>query len=55
MCKETELIINPLQKLINKYSYKLWVERNPENLFVSKLGQAAPMIGAAMAEKELIL
>jgi glucokinase len=52
MCKELELVINPLQILVNKYSYKLWSEKNPNSIIVSKLGREAPMIGAGLIYKE---
>ncbi len=51
MCHEDELILKPLQKYINEFSYRIWVEKNPENLFVSNLGSNAPLIGAGLLNK----
>lgn len=52
LCKEFELVINPLLKLVNKYAYKLWVQKNPNSILVSRLGENAPMIGAGLLYKE---
>jgi glucokinase len=53
LCTHEELIIRPLQELVDRYGYHAWVRKKKLKIEKAQLGPEAPMIGAALLYKAL--
>jgi glucokinase len=53
LCAHDELIIKPLEELVNKYGYYSWVRKKQLKIEKAKMGSEAPMVGAALLYKAL--
>ena len=53
LCDHDELIVKPLERLVNQYGYHSWIRKNLLRIEKAQTGSDAPMIGAALLYKTL--
>jgi glucokinase len=53
LCAHDELVIRPLEELVNKYGYYSWVRKKRLKIEKAQMGPEAPMVGAALFYKAL--
>ncbi|MBI5951085.1 MAG: ROK family protein [Chloroflexi bacterium] len=53
LCEHYELIVSPLEQLVNQYGYHSWSRKKMLKIEKAQAGSDAPMIGAALLYKAL--
>jgi glucokinase len=53
LCDHEELIVAPLERLVNQYGYHSWSRKKQLRIEKAQTGSGAPMIGAALLYKAL--
>jgi glucokinase len=53
LCEHDELIVRPLEQLVNQYGYHSWARKKMLKIEKAQAGSDAPMIGAALLYKAL--
>jgi glucokinase len=51
LCEHEELIVKPLEQLVNKNGFHAWTRKNQLKIVKAQMGSDAPMIGAALLYK----
>jgi glucokinase len=53
LCDHDELIVKPLEQLVNQYGFHSWVRKKLLKIEKAQTGSDAPMIGAALLYKAM--